>query len=107
MPPIGCRCFEMARFSRCDGPFYEAKRTFAKKRWRSGAGRLTTSGSYPLTACTKTDAQGATTTVSFAVLRSQIARHCFGKEQSAHLSLASDNFRLISAIQPWRFERQL
>lgn len=31
MPPIGCRCFEMARFSRCDEPFCEAKRTFAKK----------------------------------------------------------------------------
>ena len=42
----------------------------------------TDDGPHPLTTCPKPDAQGAAPKVSFAVLRSQVARPGFGHEQS-------------------------
>lgn len=42
----------------------------------------TDDGPHPLTACPKPDAQGAARKVSFAVLRSQVARPGVGQELS-------------------------
>jgi hypothetical protein len=50
-------------------------------------------GPHPLTACHKPDAQGAAPKVSFAVLRSQVARPDIGQERKKEQEEATTQLR--------------